>query len=84
MKKILVILFFINVCMKGFCSQQNNSSAKQEIKKDAKEVAAGAKQAWHGVKEGGRTVGHKTKHVTKAIGKGVKKTAKDVKKEVKK
>lgn len=64
--------------------QTKASSAKKEIKKDSKEVAAGARQAWHVVKDAGRTVGHKTKKVAKKAGQGTKKVAKDVKNELKK
>ena len=78
----ILLLFFLNFSAIAF--QQTNSPAKDEIKKDAKEIAGGAKQIWHGVKSGGRTVGHKSKKVAKTIGNGAKEVARDVKKEVKK
>jgi hypothetical protein len=80
--KTLVVLCGIPVIT--FCYGQDKPSAKKEIRKDAKEVAAGARQVWHGVKEGGREAGHQVKHVTKKIGKGASKAAHDVKHELKK
>ena len=80
-KTALVTCF---VWIAGFGIQQNNSISKKEIKKDANEVASGAKHAWQDAKKGGRAVGHKTKRIVKAIEQDTKKTLKDVKREVKK
>ena len=84
MKNVLSILLLFSLNFSAIAFQQAKSPVKNEIKKDAKEVAGGAKQIWHGVKSGGRTVGHKSKKVAKTIGNGAKDVAGDVKKDVKK
>ena len=84
MKKALSILLLFSLNFTANSSQQDNPQRKNEINKDAKEVAGGAKQIWHGVKSGGRTVGHKSKKVAKTIGNRSKEVVKDVKNDVKK
>ncbi|MCX6275086.1 MAG: hypothetical protein NTV09_07755 [Bacteroidetes bacterium] len=84
MKNILSFLLLISLNFSAISFQQAKSPDKNEIKKDAKEVAGGAKQIWDGVKSGGRTVGHKSKKVAKTIGYGAKDVTGNVKKDVKK
>ena len=83
MKKLAVIII-VHTILSFRVIGQTNTSVKTEIKKDAREIAGGAKQVWHGVKDGGRTIGHKSTVVGKTIGKGTKKVVKDVRQELKK
>lgn len=80
MKKVLSIFLFLSLNFSADAIQQAKYSARNEIKKDAKEVAGDAKQIWHGVKSDGRNIGHKSKKFVKTIGNGAKDIAKDTRK----
>lgn len=84
MRIMFTAILFLSIQVFTLASRQEKTPAKEAIKKDAKEVAAGSKQVWHGVKSGGRTFGHKTRDVARTIGKGAKRTAREIKQEVKK